>query len=81
MITNLCPTNGNAQWCDAPGVVNSYGYDAHFDLMNGNNNGLITALGWNNPEVVYKPVPCGSGGSPPSSDFSQCVCSTTQTTA
>ncbi len=30
MITNLCPANGNAQWCSVP---DSYGFPAHFDIM------------------------------------------------
>ena len=30
MITNLCPTDGNAQWCSVP---DQYGFPAHFDIM------------------------------------------------
>lgn len=31
MITNLCPANGNAQWCSQP--ADQYGYGAHFDIL------------------------------------------------
>eukprot|EP01112_Ceratiomyxa_fruticulosa_P013279 TRINITY_DN3726_c0_g1_i1.p1 TRINITY_DN3726_c0_g1~~TRINITY_DN3726_c0_g1_i1.p1 ORF type:complete len:142 (-),score=29.35 TRINITY_DN3726_c0_g1_i1:95-520(-) len=72
MVTNLCPPSGNEQWC--PSGTNSYGYGAHFDLMDHNMNGKISQLGWNNPEVTYQQVSCGSGGSPSSSDYSQCKC-------
>eukprot|EP00026_Physarum_polycephalum_P020015 Phypoly_transcript_22333.p1 GENE.Phypoly_transcript_22333~~Phypoly_transcript_22333.p1 ORF type:complete len:184 (+),score=11.01 Phypoly_transcript_22333:28-579(+) len=72
MITNLCPQQGNEQWCTYP--VNQYGYGAHFDLMDYQMNGLISKLGWNNPEVTYKEVPCGGEGSPSSSEFNQCQC-------
>lgn len=30
MITNLCPAQGNAQWCSVP---DQYGFGAHFDIM------------------------------------------------
>ncbi|TVY82287.1 Endoglucanase-5, partial [Lachnellula suecica] len=33
MATNLCPNNGNAQWCPAVGGSNQYGYQYHFDIM------------------------------------------------
>jgi len=59
-VTNLCPNEGNEQWCAYD--VNSYGYDAHFDLMDYNMNGLVTAMGWNNPEVTYEEVDCASNG-------------------
>jgi len=75
MVTNLCPNNGNAQWCPNPGQVNQYGYGAHFDLMDENMDGKITAIGWNNPGVTYKRVACGGGGSPSCSTASDCECS------
>ena len=31
MITNLCPQQGNEQWCSQP--TDQYGYTAHFDIM------------------------------------------------
>lgn len=37
MVTNLCPHNGNAQWCPAVGGKNQYGYSAHFDIMSQGN--------------------------------------------
>jgi len=59
-VTNLCPPDGNAAWCSYD--VNSYGYDAHFDLMDYNMAGLITSMGWNNPEVTYQEVDCATNG-------------------
>jgi len=59
-VTNLCPYSGNEEWCAYD--VNSYGYDAHFDLMDYNMNGLVSSLGWNNPEVTYEEVDCASNG-------------------
>jgi len=59
-VTNLCPYTGNEQWCAYD--VNSYGYDAHFDLMDYNMAGLVSAMGWNNPEVTYEEVDCASNG-------------------
>jgi len=59
-VTNLCPNEGNEQWCAYD--INSYGYDAHFDLMDYNMDGLVTAMGWNNPEVTYEEVDCASNG-------------------
>eukprot|EP01123_Difflugia_compressa_P014911 TRINITY_DN812_c0_g1_i1.p1 TRINITY_DN812_c0_g1~~TRINITY_DN812_c0_g1_i1.p1 ORF type:complete len:187 (+),score=35.83 TRINITY_DN812_c0_g1_i1:49-609(+) len=71
MVTNLCPANGNEQWCSVP---NQYGYGAHFDLMDHNMNGIISAMGWDNPEVTYQQVGCGGGGSPSSGDYGMCQC-------
>jgi len=59
-VTNLCPYTGNEQWCAYD--TNSFGYDAHFDLMDENMNGLVTSMGWNNPEVTYEEVDCASSG-------------------
>lgn len=59
-ITNLCPYGGNEAWCAYD--VNSFGYDAHFDLMDYNMNGLISGMGWNNPEVTYQEVDCAANG-------------------
>lgn len=60
-VTNLCPYGGNEAWCAYD--VNSYGYDAHFDLMDYNMAGLISkTMGWNNPEVTYEEVDCAANG-------------------
>jgi len=59
-VTNLCPYTGNEGWCAYD--VNSFGYDAHFDLMDYNMNGLISGMGWNNPEVTYEEVDCAANG-------------------
>ncbi|KAF8344146.1 glycoside hydrolase [Cantharellus anzutake] len=65
MITNLCPYNGNQQWCPNPGGVNAYGYSAHFDIMSKN------GFGWDNPVVDYVQVTCPTLAA---SDYKQCVC-------
>jgi len=59
-VTNLCPYAGNEAWCAYD--TNSYGYDAHFDLMDYNMNGIISSMGWNNPEVTYEEVDCAANG-------------------
>jgi len=59
-VTNLCPYTGNEAWCAYD--VNSFGYDAHFDLMDYNMNGLVSGMGWNNPEVTYEEVDCAANG-------------------
>jgi len=73
MITNLCPESGNYAWC-RDSTNNNYGYAAHFDLMDLNMNGKIKALGWDNPEVTYESVSCGSGGSPTTTQYGPCQC-------
>jgi len=59
-VTNLCPYGGNEAWCAYD--TNSFGYDAHFDLMDYNMNGLVSSMGWNNPEVIYEEVDCDANG-------------------
>jgi len=59
-ITNLCPYTGNEVWCAYD--INSFGYEAHFDLMDYNMDGLISSMGWNNPEVTYQEVDCATNG-------------------
>jgi len=59
-ITNLCPYAGNEAWCAYD--VNSFGYEAHFDLMDYNMDGLVSSMGWNNPEVTYEEVDCATNG-------------------
>nr|CCA94939.1 putative glycoside hydrolase family 45 [uncultured eukaryote] len=78
MVSNRCPYIGNEQWCPNPGSSNQYGYHAHFDLMDHMMSGWVDALGWNNPVVTYRQVPCGNEGSPSCGDASQCECSTAQ---
>lgn len=51
MVTNLCPAEGNTQWCSQP--ENEYGFGAHFDIMSQGAPG-----GWNNPVVRYEEVAC-----------------------
>jgi len=55
LVTNLCPSQYNWQWCSSP---NQYGYTAHFYLMDQNMDGIVTALGWDNPEVYYQEIDC-----------------------
>jgi len=59
-VTNLCPYGGNEVWCAYD--INSFNYDAHFDLMDYNMDGLISSMGWNNPEVTYEEVDCDANG-------------------
>jgi len=64
MVTNLCPNNGNAQWCPNVGGTNQYGYGAHFDINGG-------VPGWDNPVVNYVQVACPTAAV---NDWHQCVC-------
>ncbi|KAK4695270.1 hypothetical protein P7C71_g2460, partial [Lecanoromycetidae sp. Uapishka_2] len=67
MVTNLCPANGNQQWCAQP--TNEYNYSAHFDIMQASSS-AGGPMGWNNPVVSYEPIAC------PSTlvqDYSQCT--------
>jgi len=77
MVTNRCPYQGNEQWCPNPGNTNQYGYGAHFDLMDYNMEGWVDALGWNNPVVTYRRVPCGNEGSPTCDQAATCECPAT----
>ncbi|KAF8851802.1 glycoside hydrolase [Acephala macrosclerotiorum] len=65
MVTNLCPNNGNAQWCPAVGGTNEYGYSYHFDI-----NANSEVFG-DNVVVDFTEVACPSTAV---SDYSQCVC-------
>ncbi|KAI0547816.1 glycoside hydrolase [Xylaria curta] len=65
MVTNLCPNNGNAQWCPQPGGRNQYGYEYHFDLM------AQHEIFGDNPVVNFQSVPCPGAAV---SDYNQCVC-------
>ena len=67
MVTNLCPYNGNAQWCPQPGGTNQYGYSYHFDIM------AQTEVFGDNPVVDFEEVACPSSVA---SDYQQCQCAT-----
>jgi len=83
MITNLCPYAGNEQWCPQVGGTDDYGYSAHFDLGNTNNQ-IYDTLDWNNPEVTYEQVDCNTASTscassgypctPTNADWATCIC-------
>ncbi|KAL4938148.1 RlpA-like double-psi beta-barrel-protein domain-containing protein-containing protein [Aspergillus oleicola] len=52
MVTNLCPYQGNENWCPNPGELNPAGYGVHFDIMGG-----VGVFG-DNVVVEFKEVPC-----------------------
>ncbi|OKL58667.1 hypothetical protein UA08_06337 [Talaromyces atroroseus] len=52
MVTNLCPYNGNEQWCPSVGATNDYGYSYHFDIM------AESEVFGNNVVVDFVPVAC-----------------------
>ncbi|MDI1491565.1 MAG: hypothetical protein OHK93_002774 [Ramalina farinacea] len=67
MITNLCPADGNQQWCGGQGGSgNQYGFGAHFDIMSQGG-----PKGWNNPVVAYEQVPCPGTFT---TDYATCQC-------
>jgi len=68
MVSNMCPSRDNVQWCTSP---NQYGYSAHFDMMDYNMNGIITQIGWDNPEVYFELVDCPDAQL---SKWEQCQC-------
>lgn len=65
MITNLCPYDGNQQWCPQVGGVNQYGYSYHFDIM------AESIVFGDNPIVSFEPVACPGQAV---SDWDTCVC-------
>ena len=65
MVTNLCPNNGNAQWCPVVGGTNQYGYSYHFDIM------AESEIFGDNPVVNFEPVACPGQAT---SDWEQCLC-------
>ena len=82
MVTNLCPANGNEQWCSQPS--NQFGYGAHFDIMSkdgplGWSKSLFGRFNWrvsltfrlDNPVVRYKEVTCPGSLN---SDYATCQC-------
>ncbi|GAM37971.1 endoglucanase [Talaromyces pinophilus] len=52
MVTNLCPYNGNQQWCPQVGGTNQYGYSYHFDIM------AQSEIFGDNVVVNFEPVAC-----------------------
>jgi endoglucanase len=65
MVTNLCPYNGNQQWCPQPGSTNQYGYSYHFDIM------AQSVIFGDNPVVNFEPVACPGQAT---SDWGTCQC-------
>jgi endoglucanase len=65
MATNLCPQNGNEQWCSAVGGTNNFGYSYYFDIM-----AKSPVLG-DNPVVDFEQVSYPSAAL---SDYKQCAC-------
>jgi len=65
MVTNLCPFNGNEQWCPNVGGTNEYGYSYHFDIM------AQSEVFGDNPVVEFEPVACPGQAT---TDWEQCVC-------
>ncbi|KAE8551049.1 Endoglucanase-5 [Talaromyces marneffei ATCC 18224] len=65
MVTNLCPYNGNQQWCPEVGSTNQYGYSYHFDIM------AQSEIFGDNVVVNFEPVACPGQAT---SDWETCVC-------
>ncbi|KAL6909307.1 non-ribosomal peptide synthetase [Trichoderma evansii] len=65
MVTNLCPNNGNAQWCPTVGGTNQYGYSYHFDIM------AQSEIFGDNVVVDFEPVACPGQAN---SDWGTCLC-------
>jgi hypothetical protein len=65
MVTNLCPNNGNEQWCPTVGGTNQYGYSYHFDIM------AQSEVFGDNPVVEFEPVACPGQAA---TDWQTCVC-------
>ncbi|KAL6852129.1 endoglucanase-5 [Trichoderma novae-zelandiae] len=71
MVTNLCPNNGNAQWCPVVGGTNQYGYSYHFDIQ------AASEVFGDNVVVDFEPVACPGQAT---SDWETCLCYGTQET-
>ncbi|QKX54271.1 uncharacterized protein TRUGW13939_01356 [Talaromyces rugulosus] len=65
MVTNLCPYNGNQQWCPQPGSTNEYGYGYHFDI-----NAESEVFG-DNVVVQFEQVTCPGQAT---TDWETCLC-------
>ncbi|KKO98959.1 hypothetical protein THAR02_08923 [Trichoderma harzianum] len=71
MVTNLCPNNGNAQWCPVVGGTNQYGYSYHFDIMAQNQ------VFGDNVVVDFEPIACPGQAV---ADWGTCQCNGIQET-
>ncbi|KAH8688980.1 RlpA-like double-psi beta-barrel-protein domain-containing protein-containing protein [Talaromyces proteolyticus] len=65
MVTNLCPYNGNQQWCPQPGATNEYGYNYHFDIM------AQSEVFGDNVVVQFEETACPGQAT---TDWETCVC-------
>ncbi|XP_013381297.1 endoglucanase [Lingula anatina] len=79
MVTNVCPRQGNMQWCGQTpgGGTNQYGYATHFDIED--LGGQLRRIGWNNPEVTWEEADCAqahrqNGETPGPDQYKQCQC-------
>jgi len=61
MTWQQCEDNPAA--CSQDGNTNSYGYAAHFDLMDKHSQ-ITDGLGWDNPEVTFEQVDCSAWDGP-----------------
>ncbi|KAK4072334.1 hypothetical protein Trihar35433_4398 [Trichoderma harzianum] len=71
MVTNLCPYNGNQQWCPNVGDTNQYGYSYHFDIMAQNQ------VFGDNVVVDFEPIACPGQAV---ADWGTCECNGIQET-
>ncbi|KAJ4856062.1 fungal cellulose binding domain-containing protein [Trichoderma breve] len=71
MVTNLCPYNGNQQWCPNVGDTNQYGYSYHFDIMAQNQ------VFGDNVVVDFEPIACPGQAV---ADWGTCQCNGIQET-
>jgi endoglucanase len=65
MVTNLCPYDGNEQWCPEVDSTNEYGYSYHFDIM------AEEEVFGDNPVVTFTQVACPGTAV---TDWDTCVC-------
>lgn len=65
MLTNLCPHNGNEEWCPEPGKSNKYGFGYHFDIM------AKSKVFGDNPIVDFETIACPDTAH---KRFSSCQC-------
>ena len=53
MVTNLCPANGNQQWCAQP--TNEYDFPAHFDIMQASSS-AGGPMGWSKSSASRRKI-------------------------
>ena len=53
MVTNLCPANGNQQWCAQP--KNEYDFPAHFDIMQASSS-AGGPMGWSKSSTLRSKI-------------------------